>query len=49
MNKSTAAEAKVQISENGPYLVCGSLPLLTVRTNAFCDGQHAEIGFQAGP
>jgi CDGSH-type Zn-finger protein len=29
MNKPIAAAAKVQISENGPYLVSGGLPLLT--------------------
>jgi CDGSH-type Zn-finger protein len=29
MNKPTAPATKVQISKNGPYLVSGSLPLLT--------------------
>jgi CDGSH-type Zn-finger protein len=29
MNKPITATAKVQIAENGPYLVSGSLPLLT--------------------
>ena len=42
MKKPIAAMAKVQISENGPYLVTGSLPLLTETIGTNQDGDSVK-------